>query len=722
MRTLGANSEQLTTSLRGLSQELGASVSVNELLKASYDVLSSGFTTTADATNILRASALGAQGGFTELGDVVKAVTGVINAYGLSSSEATQIVDGFLQTQNDGVITVRQYASEIGNIASIAAAGGVGLDQLNAAIATATLRGVPVAQTFTGLRQALSSIIKPSQLATELAASLGLQFNVQALQAKGLAGVLADVQQKTGGSADKIAILLGSVEAQAAVQPLLNDNLVKYNELLGRQAQSAGAAAAASKINANTISGNVAKIQNSLSNLATSLDSTLNPVFGTLAGNISKVLNGLNQVLNIIPKGVGTVNGAIAAALVFGPGVGIEVLRGQLGGGSQQPQPTTSTSGKKPPPPKQTPSSGAVLSPSERSFIEQSAALELSGLQQKLAVTQQLNQLDQVGRVELQNRLSLSDRIRAVDQLRLQLQKEQAKPVGSTGSPSEQDPKKILDLQNKIRLGQVEVATQRIQNQQAEAAALRTQQDRVRQQQLELTLAQSRLNVTQQQTQLERDALATGQQVSATDLLRLRTQEAITQKLEQQKAAQQALQAELSKPKNQQDRVVVDDLLNKQARANADVRQAYADAGLALVQNARQAADALKAAEQSFNSTARGNFEFLTNDLQQQQIDIARQSVASGVRRGLIRGDADISSPEKLFRVAGVAESLVSAQDALKKALAENVKATEALVKKDWNIYLSTNNGAPQMLTPPPATPIKPQPVGGGPYGVWGGY
>ena len=304
VRTLGVDSAQLVPKLRALSVELGNNISVVELTKAAYDVASSGFATAADATAILRASALGAKGGFAEVADVASAVTGVLNAYGKTAAEAGLLVDQFVQTQADGVITVRQYAAEIGNIASIAAASGISIQELNAAIATATLRGVPVAQTFTGLRQAISSIIKPSEQAKDLASSLGLDFSLSALQAKGFGGVLADVQAKTGGAADKIAILLGSVEAQAAVQPLLNDKLVKYNELLGRQAKAAGAASDASQTNASTISSGLKQIGAGFSNLATTLDTVLSPLFAGFIKDINSILVKLNQVSTLAPDKV----------------------------------------------------------------------------------------------------------------------------------------------------------------------------------------------------------------------------------------------------------------------------------------------------------------------------------------------------------------------------------------------------------------------------------
>ena len=275
VRTLGSNSKELSSALLDLSSELGNNVSQGELLKSSYDIVSSGFSDTTEVVDILKASVLGATGGFAELGDVTKTVSGIINAYGLTSKDAQGIVDTLVQTQNDGVITVRQLSDNIGNVASIAAAAGIPFKELSAAISTATLKGVPVEQTFTGVRQAITSILKPSEEAKTLAKSLGLSFDLASLQAKGFGGFLADVQAKTGGAADKIAILLGSVEAQTAIQPLLNDQLKTYNEQLDNQINKSGQAAEASKIATETIAGGFNQLVNATKNLAGTVNTAL---------------------------------------------------------------------------------------------------------------------------------------------------------------------------------------------------------------------------------------------------------------------------------------------------------------------------------------------------------------------------------------------------------------------------------------------------------------
>lgn len=154
------------------------------MLAASYDVASAGFNSAAQATDVLRASSLGAVGGLSDLNTVANATTSVLNAYGLESSKAQKIVDGFIQTQNDGKIIVAQYANQIGRVAPISAAAGVGIDELNAAISAVTATGVPVESTFAGLRQVIAAVIKPTSEASTRAKELGLQFNTTAIKTK----------------------------------------------------------------------------------------------------------------------------------------------------------------------------------------------------------------------------------------------------------------------------------------------------------------------------------------------------------------------------------------------------------------------------------------------------------------------------------------------------------------------------------------------------------
>lgn len=290
VKTLGVDAQTLESQLVGVVARTKGLASTNQLLAASYDVASAGFSKAADITKILEASVLGAVGGMTDIATVSDAATSVMNAYGLSTDKVSKIVDGFIQTQNDGKIVVGQYASQIGRVAPIAAAAGVGLDELNAAISTVTAQGVPVESTFAGIGQVVASILKPTSEAATRAKELGLEFNTAAIKSKGFAGFLQDVIDKTGGSEVEITKLFGSVDALKALMPLISGDLKTFNKNLLNQKNATGAAGDAADIMGETVSSQISRIVNSITTLVRGLDQVLGPA-------IKGVLDLINNVI-----------------------------------------------------------------------------------------------------------------------------------------------------------------------------------------------------------------------------------------------------------------------------------------------------------------------------------------------------------------------------------------------------------------------------------------
>ena len=102
---------------------------------AAYQLLSAGVSDAAGIQKTLTASVKLAKAGFTDTATAVDGLTTVINAYGLSTAQAAKVADQFAQKQNDGKITIGQYAEKIGKVAPIAAALGISLEEVNAALA-----------------------------------------------------------------------------------------------------------------------------------------------------------------------------------------------------------------------------------------------------------------------------------------------------------------------------------------------------------------------------------------------------------------------------------------------------------------------------------------------------------------------------------------------------------------------------------------------------------
>ena len=324
IKTLGVDADALKPKLASLSNELSGQVSSLELLSASYDVASAGFGEVAELSDVLKASQLGATGGFSELATVADATTSVLNAYGLSSDQAAKLVDGFIQTQNDGKIVVDQYAQQIGRLAPIAAGAGVGIDELNAAISTVTATGVPVESTFAGLRQVIAAIQKPTSEAAKAAKELGIDFSATALSTKGLGGVLEELVAKGGASEETLAKFFGSVEARTAILPLLNDQLVSFNKNLENQANAQGTAAEAAFTAQNTIQGQLTRLSTAFTNLTTE-----GSEFGIIIRESLKVaavtVEALGAAFKIVLAPVRAVSAAVGEiGSIIGNALGIE--------------------------------------------------------------------------------------------------------------------------------------------------------------------------------------------------------------------------------------------------------------------------------------------------------------------------------------------------------------------------------------------------------------
>ena len=213
--------------------------SANVMAGAMYDALSSGVET-ADVQKFMAQSSKLAVAGFTDVGTTVDLLTTILNSYGIKSSEVSSISDKLLLTQDKGKVTVGELSNGLGNLTGISANAGVKLNEVLAATAALTAGGLPASSSITSLKSAISNIISPTAEAETAAKKLHLAFNAQALESKGLSGVLKDVKNATGGSAEKMAQLFGSTEALNAVMSLTGENNKLFTDTLKGMNSTAG--------------------------------------------------------------------------------------------------------------------------------------------------------------------------------------------------------------------------------------------------------------------------------------------------------------------------------------------------------------------------------------------------------------------------------------------------------------------------------------------------
>lgn len=244
-----------------------------EAAKALYSIVSAGHDG-ADGMKILEVSAKAAVGGLTETETAADAVTTILNAYKMSAEEAGTVSDQLFTTVRLGKTTFGELGASIAQVAPIAAAYGISIDQVLGAVASLTKQGTPTAQAMTQIRAAIQGT----------AGELG----DAAFQGRTFQEALQLINEKAGGSASKMKEMLGTDEGLAATLALTGKNAKSAASDLGELQSSLGATEAAFEKMAD-------EAGNQMTLLSNNIQAALRPMGEVILKNISEAAKTINQ-------------------------------------------------------------------------------------------------------------------------------------------------------------------------------------------------------------------------------------------------------------------------------------------------------------------------------------------------------------------------------------------------------------------------------------------
>lgn len=201
------------------------------LNKGLFDLVSAGIAA-GDAIEVLGVAVDLALAGATNTAIAVDGITTALGAFGTEAGTAEEIAQKFFTAQKAGKTTIEELSRSIGFVASTAAASGVSFEELLASVSAATVAGIRTRSAFTGLRAALSNILKPTADAQAEAERLGVQFDAAALRSQGFVGLLKEVANSADFTQDSLIKLFGSIEGLNFAQSLVNDNFAKTDNIL----------------------------------------------------------------------------------------------------------------------------------------------------------------------------------------------------------------------------------------------------------------------------------------------------------------------------------------------------------------------------------------------------------------------------------------------------------------------------------------------------------
>ena len=211
----------------------------DDITKSAYQAISAGIPETEVASFLSTASktAVAAGSTMTEAVDVLTASVNAFKDQGLTANKASDIL---FKTVKNGVTTVQELQQNMGKATGLAQFG-VTFEEINAAVAQMTKLGTPTSEAFTKVVAVVKTLAAESGPAAKKLKALGVETGVSALQSKGLSGVLAEVQQKTGGSAAVIGTLTRRFEAVDGMLKLMGPNFKNFTGILDANKKAAGA-------------------------------------------------------------------------------------------------------------------------------------------------------------------------------------------------------------------------------------------------------------------------------------------------------------------------------------------------------------------------------------------------------------------------------------------------------------------------------------------------
>lgn len=233
----------------------------------------------------------------------VDAATSAMNAYNLSARDAGQLTDLFYGIVKQGKARGEQLASGLGQVISTAATAGLSLDEMGASIASLT-KVMQTRNAITYFNNMLSKMIKPTKECRLAAEKLGIELGLDALRAKGFAGMMQEIHDKTRGSQQAILNLFPDLRGQRAALQLLNKGWGDFQNQLQFFANKSGIADKAMQELTGDIYFQLSKIPDTVGKIKIATGDLMVQIL-TLGGALTPLITAFNNMGETGQKVVG---------------------------------------------------------------------------------------------------------------------------------------------------------------------------------------------------------------------------------------------------------------------------------------------------------------------------------------------------------------------------------------------------------------------------------
>lgn len=306
--------DELSKTFLDLSNSTGRSAT--ELAEAGYQALSASVdydhlgSFVETATNLSKV-------GFTDSATAVDVLTTAINAYGMESSDANDLANKLVKTQNLGKTTVAELAQNMGRVIPVASSMGVSIDDLCAGYVSLTKQGINTRIATTDLQAMFEEFgDSGSNVSGILREKTGMSFKELMEDGRSLSYCLSQLKDYADETGTNFNELWSSSSAGTSAMALLNGGLDELNQTAQQMSNNTDALAEGlDKL--NTPSEKARKsfehLRNSGIQMGDAFLVSISPAIDFFAGLIEKLTQGFDALPAPIKTVIATVLGIIGA-------------------------------------------------------------------------------------------------------------------------------------------------------------------------------------------------------------------------------------------------------------------------------------------------------------------------------------------------------------------------------------------------------------------------
>lgn len=296
----------LNDKILALSSSSG--VAASELGNTLFNAINSGLNVTDDmsgAMAFLESNIKLAKAGFTDVTTAVDISAKILNAYQMDISETDKIHKVLMQTQNISKATISELGDALSGVTSTAANMGVGFDQVGAAIANMTSKGIPVAQATEQLNELFNELGQSGSFASEnlAKATAGTEFagkSFQDLMQEGipLNSILETMSGYANDSGFSLSNMFSSIDAGDAALANCGENSKSFTEALSSMNTETDVVGEAFDKISDTTSQQLNGILNELRNTFIQLFLSLQPAIDMILPALAKIISELSPLIS----------------------------------------------------------------------------------------------------------------------------------------------------------------------------------------------------------------------------------------------------------------------------------------------------------------------------------------------------------------------------------------------------------------------------------------